>query len=72
MLDEFQAVLAARLVESHACSDLMLRFTVSLKVFLAIEPNDMCKDFERLHAAVRARIKKDVRSGASFVFTRAC
>ena len=47
----------------------MLSFTGSLKVFVALEPCDMRKGFEGLHAAVSGRLKEDVRSGALFVFT---
>jgi transposase len=47
----------------------MLSFTGSLKVFVALEPCDMRKGFEGLHAAVSERLKEDVRSGALFVFT---
>ena len=47
----------------------MLSFTGSLNVFVALEPCDMRKGFEGLHAAVSERLKEDVRSGALFVFT---
>ena len=47
----------------------MLSFTGSLKVFVALEPCDMRKGFEGLHAAVSERLKEDVKSGALFVFT---
>jgi transposase len=47
----------------------MLSFTGGLKVFIAMEPCDMRKGFEGLHAAVIERLKEDVRSGALFVFT---
>ena len=47
----------------------MLRFTGGLKVFLAMEPCDMRKGFEGLHAAVGERLKEDLRSGALIVFT---
>ena len=47
----------------------MLSFTGSLKVFIALEPCDMRKGLEGLHAAVEERLKEDVRSGALFVFT---
>ena len=47
----------------------MLSFTGGLKVFLAMEPCDMRKGFDGLHAAVGERLKEDVRSGALFVFT---
>ncbi len=47
----------------------MLSFTGSLKVFVALEPCDMRKGFEGLHAAVGEQLKEDARSGALFVFT---
>ena len=47
----------------------MLSFTGGLKVFIAMEPCDMRKGFDGLHAAVGERLKEDVRSGALFVFT---
>ena len=47
----------------------MLSFTGSLKVFVALEPCDMRKGYNGLHAAVTERLKGDVRSGALFVFT---
>jgi transposase len=47
----------------------MLSFTGSLKVFVALEPIDMRKGFEGLHAAVSEKLKADVRGGALFAFT---
>ncbi len=47
----------------------MLSFTGSLLVFLAVDPCDMRKGFEGLHALVSERFKEDVSSGALFVFT---
>ena len=47
----------------------MLSFAGSLRVFLAVEPCDMRKGFEGLHALVSERLKEDVRSGALFVFS---
>ena len=46
----------------------MLSFTGSLKVFIALEPCDMRKGFEGLHAAVASGLDEDVRGGALFVF----
>lgn len=47
----------------------MLSFTGSVRVFLAVEPADMRKGFEGLHALVGERLHEEVRSGALFVFT---
>ena len=47
----------------------MLSFAGSLKVFVCLEPMDMRKGFEGLHAAVQERLGEEVRSGALFVFT---
>ena len=46
----------------------MLIFSGSLKVFVAIEPCDMRKGFNGLHAAVTERLGEDPQSGALFVF----
>ena len=46
----------------------MLSFTGSLQVFLCLEPIDMRKGFEGLHAAVSEKLKADVKSGALFAF----
>ena len=46
----------------------MLSFTGSLKVFLALEPCDMRKGFQGLHALVTERLQEDLRPGALFVF----
>ncbi|MCC6880562.1 MAG: IS66 family insertion sequence element accessory protein TnpB [Verrucomicrobiales bacterium] len=47
----------------------MLSFAGSLKVFVCLEPMDMRKGFEGLHAAVQERLGEEVRGGALFVFT---
>jgi transposase len=47
----------------------VLSFTGGLRVFLAVEPCDMRKGFEGLHALVTERLREDARSGALFVFT---
>ena len=46
----------------------MLSFSGSLKVFVALEPCDLRKSFEGLHALVTGALGEDVRSGALFVF----
>ncbi len=46
----------------------MLSFAGSVRVFLAVEPIDMRKGFEGLHALVGERLGENVRSGALFVF----
>ncbi len=46
----------------------MLSFSGSLKVFVALEPCDMRKGFNGLHAVVTERLGEDPRSGALFVF----
>jgi transposase len=47
----------------------MLSFPSSLKIFLALEPCDMRKGFNGLHALVAERLQEDPRAGALFVFT---
>ena len=47
----------------------MLSFTGSLKVFVAVEPCDMRKSFNGLHALASERLEEDPRSGALFVFS---
>jgi transposase len=47
----------------------VLSFASSVRVFLAVEPVDMRKGFEGLHALASERLSEEVRSGALFVFT---
>ena len=47
----------------------MLGFPSALKVFLAIEPVDMRKQFNGLWALAEGQMKEDPRQGALFVFT---
>jgi transposase len=47
----------------------MLSFAGSLKVFVALEPCDMRKGFNGLHALVTEKLGEDPRAGAWFVFT---
>ncbi len=65
--DEKQAALAAVLV--RALAQVMLSFSGSLKVFVAVEACDMRKGFNGLHALVTERLGEDPREGALFVFS---
>jgi transposase len=47
----------------------MLSFSGSLKIYVALEPCDMRKSFNGLHAVAQETLKVDPRSGALFVFT---
>lgn len=47
----------------------MLSFAGSLRVFVALDPCDMRKGFNGLHALVTERLQEEPRSGALFVFT---
>jgi transposase len=47
----------------------MLSFAGGLKVFVAVEPCDMRKGFNGLHALVTEKLGEDPRAGALFVFT---
>jgi transposase len=47
----------------------MLSFTGSLKIYLALEPCDMRKSFNGLHALVAEKMKEDPLGGGLFVFT---
>lgn len=46
----------------------MLTLSGSLRVFLALEPCDMRKSFDGLHALVVERLGEEPRGGAVFVF----
>jgi len=46
----------------------VLSFSGSLKVFVALEPCDLRKSFEGLHALASQRLGEDPRMGALFVF----
>lgn len=46
----------------------MLTFSGSLRIFLAVEPADMRKGMEGLHALVSERLAEDIKGGALFVF----
>ena len=46
----------------------MIGFTGALKVYLAIEPEDMRKSFNGLYAAAQDHLGEDPRKGALFVF----
>lgn len=47
----------------------MLSFSGSLRVMVALEPCDLRKSFNGLHALVSERLKEDPRGGGLFVFT---
>ena len=47
----------------------MLSVPGSLKVWVALEPCDMRKGFNGLHALVSERLGEDLRAGALFVFS---
>lgn len=46
----------------------MLSFPSSLRIHVALEPCDMRKSFNGLHALATETLKEDPRSGALFVF----
>jgi transposase len=47
----------------------MLSFAGSLKVLVAVEPCDLRKGFNGLHALVTERLGENPRSGTLFIFT---
>jgi transposase len=47
----------------------MLSFSGALRVFVAIDPCDIRKGFNGLHALVTERLGEDPRGGSLFVFT---
>ena len=47
----------------------MLSFAGSLRVFFALDPCDMRKGFDGLHALVTEKVGESVTSGALFAFT---
>lgn len=47
----------------------MLSFSGGLRVFVAMDPCDMRKGFNGLHALVTERLGEEPRHGALFVFT---
>lgn len=46
----------------------MLSFSGSLKVFVALDPCDMRKGFNGLHALVTERLQEEPRQGSLYVF----
>ena len=46
----------------------MIGFTGALKIYLALEPQDMRKSFNGLYAAAEERLGENPRDGALFVF----
>ncbi len=49
-------------------AEAVLTFSGSLKIFVAVEPCDMRKGFNGLHALASERLAEDPRQGALFVF----
>ena len=47
----------------------MLTFPSALKIYLAVEPVDMRKQFNGLWALAEQKLREDPRLGAVFVFT---
>lgn len=47
----------------------MLTFPLGLKIYLAVEPVDMRKQFNGLWALAQEKLGEDPRSGALFAFT---
>src|SRR5579883_1812863 len=60
---------AAGIGKSLRTATLMLSFSGSLKVFVAVEACDMRKGFNGLHGLVTEELGEDPRQGALFVFT---
>lgn len=46
----------------------MISFTGALKIYLALEPQDMRKSFNGLYATAEEQLGEDPRAGALFVF----
>ncbi len=47
----------------------MLAFPAGLRIYLAIEPVDMRKQYDGLWTVAQQKLKEDPRGGAVFVFT---
>lgn len=47
----------------------MLAFPAGLRIYLAIEPVDMRKQYDGLWAIAQLKLREDPRGGAVFVFT---
>jgi transposase len=47
----------------------MLAFPAGLRIYLAVEPVDMRKQYDGLWAIAQQRLREDPRSGAVFVFS---
>lgn len=46
----------------------MLAFPAAIKIFVAVQPTDMRKQFNGLWAAVSEQLKEDPKNGAVFAF----
>jgi transposase len=63
-----QTLLGRRVAQGPQRLPPMPSFTGGLKVFVALEPCDLRKSFNGLHALVSERLGEDPRQGALFVF----
>ena len=46
----------------------MLAFPAAIKIFVAVQPTDMCKQFDGLWLAVAEQFKENPKNGAVFAF----
>ena len=50
----------------------MLSFSSAVRIFLAVEPLDMCKYFDGLYAVAANELKENPQQGSMFVFSNVC